>query len=208
MTYRQWFGRAPSWPLRCDIYLHPTARDYGVATGIPEAVPGHSTFYYDSGRLVSRRIDLHCDCRTLVSAVLPHETTHAVLHGMFDKEALPRWANEGMATLAEPRSQITDQIKRLPRYRDGGELLDTHALMETKDYPKRHVSAYYAQSVSLVAFLMASRKPQVFTRFLRDAQAVGYEKALQDHYGWSFPELEQRWRAYAFPADYVVRSDP
>jgi len=209
ITYRQWFGRAPSqWQLRCDIYLHPTARDFGMATGVPEAVPGHSTFQFDGGRLVSRRIDLHCDCPTMVSAVLPHETTHAVLHGMFDKDALPRWANEGMATLGEPLPQISGPIKQLPRYRDGGQLLDTQALMETKDYPMHHVSAFYAQSVSLVSFLTASKKPQVFTRFLRDAQEAGYEKALQDHYGWSFPELEQHWRAYAFRADEVVKSNP
>jgi hypothetical protein len=209
MTYHRWFGRAPSpWLFRCDIYLYPTARDYSMATGVPEAVPGHSTFQFDGGRLVSRRIDLHCDCPTLVSAVLPHETAHAVLHGMFDKEALPRWANEGMATLAEPRAQIRGQIKQLPRYRDAGQLLDTQALMETKEYPRHHVLAFYAQSVSLVAFLTGSKEPQVFTRFLRDAQAIGYEKALQDHYGWSFPELERRWKAHAFRADDMVTNNP
>jgi hypothetical protein len=209
MTYRQWFGRTPSpWPLQCDIYLYPTARDYHMATGVPEVVPGHSSFQYDGGRLVSRRIDLHCDCPTMVSAVLPHETTHSVLHGMFDQEALPRWANEGIATLAEPLPQISVQIQRLPRYRDGGQLFDTQALMETKDYPLHHVSAFYAQSVSLVSFLTASKKPQVFTRFLREAQQIGYEKALEDNYGWSFPELEQHWRAYAFRADHVVKSTP
>jgi hypothetical protein len=209
ITYRRWFGRAPSpWQLRCDIYLYPTARDYSMATGVPEVVPGHSTFQYDSGRLVSRRIDLHCDCPTMVSAVLPHETTHAVLQGMFDKEALPRWANEGMATLGEPRPQISGQIQRLPRFRDAGQLLDTQALMETKNYPLHHVAAFYAQSVSLVSFLTASKKPQVFTQFLREANEAGYEKALQDHYGWSFPELERRWRAYAFREDGVVKSIP
>jgi hypothetical protein len=208
-TYRQWFGRVPAhWPLRCDIYLYPTARDYGMATGVPGAVPGHSSFQYDGGRLVSRRIDLHCDCPTMVSAVLPHETTHAVLHGMFHKEALPHWANEGMATLAEPVPQINSQINRLPRYRDDDELLGMRALMEMKDYPRQHVAAFYAQSVSLVSFLTASKKPLVFTRFLREAQEVGYENALRDHYGWSFPELEQRWRAYAFPVKYVVSSNP
>jgi hypothetical protein len=209
MTYRRWFGKLPSpWPLRCDMYLHPTARDYSLATGVPEAVPGHSTFQYDGGRLVSRRIDLHCDCPTMVSAVLPHETTHAVLHGMFDKEALPRWANEGIATLEEARAQIRDQLKRLPGYRDTGQLLDTHALLETKDYPRHHVAAFYAQSVSLVSFLTACKQPQVFTRFLCDAQAVGYAKALQHHYGWSFLELEEHWRAYAFRVDGVVKSNP
>jgi hypothetical protein len=127
---------------------------------------------------------------------------------MFDNDALPRWANEGMATLEEPPAQITDQFKRLPRYRDGGQLLDTQALMETKDYPMQHVTAYYAQSVSLVSFLAACKKPQVFTRFLRDAQNFGYEKALQNDYGWTFPELEKRWRAYAFRGDNAVKSIP
>src|SRR5262249_14541951 len=90
ITYRDWFGRTPSpWQFRCDIYLHPTARDYHMATGVPEAVPGHSSFRYDGGRLVSRRIDLHCDCPTMVSAVLPHEMTHAVLPGRVRQGCAP-----------------------------------------------------------------------------------------------------------------------
>jgi hypothetical protein len=209
LAYRQWFGDTPSpWQVRCDIYLYPTAREYHMATGVPEAVPGHSSFRYDGSRLIARRIDLHYDIPTMVSAVLPHETTHAVLQGMFDRDALPRWANEGMATLEEPTPQISSQFRQLPRYRDAGQLLGTQALMETKDYPAHSVAAFYAQSVSLVSFLTASKKPQIFTQFLRDAQEVGYEKALQVHYRWTFPELEQHWRAYAFRANAVVQSIP
>jgi hypothetical protein len=207
-TYRKWFGQAPSgWTPRCDIYLHANARDYSLVTGVPEAVPGHSTFQFDGGRLLSRRIDLHCDCPTMVSAVLPHETIHAVLHGMFDEKALPRWANEGMAVLGEPLRQIQAQIQQLPRYRQAGQLVDAQVLMEMKGYPTRHVAAFYAQSVSLVAFLTASQDAQVFTQFLRTAESLGYEKALWQHYSWSFPELQRRWQAYAFATNAVTPSD-
>jgi hypothetical protein len=204
-THHKWFGNAPkTWDCRCDIYLHPNASAFAIATGVPEAVPGHSTFRYDSGRLISRRIDLHCDCPTLLSAVLPHEAAHTVLHGMFTKEALPRWANEGMAVLGEPMAQIKGHLTRLRQYREAGLLLDVQALVEMWDYPTHHVAAFYAQSVSLVAFLAASKDPPVFTRFLRDARHVGYEKALQNHYGWSFSELDQRWQAFAFREDSVT----
>jgi hypothetical protein len=202
---RKWFGKPlADWTPRCDIYLHATARDYSLATGVPEAVPGHSTFRFDSGRLLSRRIDLHCDFPAMLTAVLPHETTHAVLRGMFGETALPRWADEGMAALAEAPPQIREQLDRLPRCRQAGQLFTSQELMEMKDYPARRVTAFYAQSVSLVAFLTASRSPEVLTRFLRESAEHGCDLALRHHYGWDFAELERHWQTYAFAKDHIA----
>jgi hypothetical protein len=142
----------------------------------------------------------------MVSAVLPHETAHAVLHGMFAATALPRWANEGMAALAEPPPDIRKHVERLPEYRQAGQLVRPQDLMALPDYPARHVAAFYAQSVSLVAFLKASRGAPTFTRFLHTAAEVGCGAALRDHYGWTFAELERRWQAYAFAPDGVAQA--
>ena len=197
-AFHKWFGEACcQWRPRCDIYLHETAQDYALATGVPAAVPGHSTFRFDGGRLVSLRIDLHCDVPTMVSAVLPHEVTHAVLHGMFAEQALPRWANEGMAALAEPPEQIGAQLQQVERGRQAGHLFALQALMESQNYPRRGVAVYYAQSVSLVDFLTARRGPKVFIAFLREAGTAGYEAALLHHYQWTFADLERHWAASA-----------
>ena len=75
-----------------------------------------------AGRIVSRRIDLHCDDPNAFVGVLPHETTHAVLAGRFGPGRLPHWADEGMAVLSEPRDRIDLHLHNLPQHRSSGEL--------------------------------------------------------------------------------------
>jgi hypothetical protein len=198
---RRWFGAAgQDWNPRCDIFLHATAHDYSQATSVAPTSPGHSSFSAP-GPMMTRRIDLHCDDLNLIVAVLPHETTHTVLAGNFGGDFVPRWADEGMAVLTEPRDKIERHLRNLPRHRAQNELFRLHQLVQMRDYPDpRYVGAFYAQSVSLVDFLVREKGAQVFTRFLREGMQGNYEAALQRHYGYrSFAELEQRWVRAAFP---------
>jgi hypothetical protein len=150
--------------------------------------------------VVVRRIDLRCDDPNLLVAVLPHETTHVVLAGQFGDIPVPRWADEGMAVLSEPRDRVERHLQNLTRCRQDGHLLGLRRLMQLENYPDpQYLGAFYAQSVSLVDYLAADKGPQVFARFLRDGLRGGYEPALQKHYGCrNFEELEQRWGQHAF----------
>jgi hypothetical protein len=199
---QKWFGSVEEpWSLKCDLYLHPTAEDYSKATGQNNS-PGHSSFRVENGRLVQRRIDLHCDDPNLLTAVLPHETTHVVLAGAFGGRLLPRWADEGMAVLAEPRPKIERHLTNLVSCRQREELFHLGVLLQLEDYPTnpQHVGAFYAESVSVVEFLTQQRGPQEFTFFLHDGLRYGFEKSLQRHYNYaSFADLEKRWVEYAFP---------
>jgi hypothetical protein len=204
---RQWFGGVSDpWNPKCDLYLHATAQDYGQATGQDYHSPGHSTLKLENGRLVIRRMDLHCDEPTMLVSILPHETTHVVLADQFGGRLLPRWADEGMAILSEPRDRVEQYLKNLAKYYQDGQLFKLRELIEQsyqpqqEGYPEpRRVGAFYAQSVSLVDFLTSRRGPHEFTLFLHDGFRYGYEKALQRHYGYrSYAELEQQWGAYAF----------
>jgi hypothetical protein len=200
--HRKWFGgTAEEWNPKCDLYLHATAQDYSQATGVPGDSPGHSTFRTEpGGRVVGRRIDLHVDNGNMLGYVLPHETTHVVLAGQFGSKAVPRWADEGMAVLAEPRDKIDAHLRNLARCRQDRQIFPVHELMQMDNYPDRRlISAFYAQSVSLVEFLSNRQGPQVFAQFLRDGLRDGYESALQRHYGYrDFDDLQQRWDRYAF----------
>jgi hypothetical protein len=198
---RKWFGDPnPAWSPRCDLVLHATAQDYSQATGVPPASPGHSTMHTEGERVVSRRIDLHCDDPNMFVGVLPHETTHVVLAGRFGGAAVPRWADEGMAVLAEPRERIERHLRNLPRHRQNHELFPVGQLMRLDAYPDpRYVGSFYAESVSLVEFLSREKGPREFAVFLREGLQGGYEPALQRHYGYrSFAELEAAWQQYAF----------
>jgi tetratricopeptide (TPR) repeat protein len=198
---RKWFGDAgETWKPQCEIFLYPTAQDYSKATKESETSPGHSTTYCEGSRVTARQIHLHCDDPAMLSAVLPHETTHVALAGQFGDKPLPRWADEGIAVLTEPRDKIDRYLTRLPDYGRQQQLFTVRQLMQCDDWPEaRRIPAFYAQSVSLMEFLANDKGPQTLTRFLRDGQRTGYEKAVQKHYGFKdFTELEQEWRRFAF----------
>jgi hypothetical protein len=198
---RKWFGEvSEAWNPRCELYLHATAQDYSQATGVPGNSPGHSTIRTDGGRVISRRMDLRCDDPNMVTAVLPHETTHVVIAGRFGEVPVPRWADEGMAVLTEPGDKIERHLVKLPQYRQDRQLFGLQQLLRLNDYPDpRYVGSFYAESVSVVDFLVHEKGPQTFTQFLREGLRTGYEPALRRHYGINdFAELEQRWLHYAF----------
>lgn len=198
---KKWFGAlGENWNPRCDLFLHATAQDYSKATSVPSTSPGHSSFRIEGSRVVGRRIDLHCDDPNLLIAVLPHETTHTVLAGNFGEKPVPRWADEGMAVLSEPREKVDRHLRNLPQHRQERQLFPLSQLLELNEYPEaRYVGAFYAESVSLVDFLVKEKGPQVFSQFVRDGLRGGYEPALQRHYGYrNYYELELNWVRHAF----------
>jgi hypothetical protein len=213
---RKWFGGdGEPWAPKCELYLHATAQDYGRVTGQATNSPGHSRIETDpgTGRVVSRVIHLHCENPdALLSAVLPHEATHVALAGQFGKQPLPRWADEGMAVLTEPAGKRDLHRRNLAKCK--GELFSVRELMQLPDYPPaRRISAFYAQSVSLVDYLCGLSGPQVFAQFLRDGLREGYEPALRRHYSMEgFADLQNRWSQQvaadpgAPPATYAAGS--
>jgi len=200
--YNKWFGRlAPNWNPKCDVFLYPTSQDYSRATGVPTSSPGHSSFNLDGGRVMGRQIDLHCDdSANMLTAVLPHETTHVVLAGNFGDHVVPRWVDEGIAVLTEPHEKVLRHLVKLPGFYRNRQLLEIRQLVHMDDYPEpRSVDAFYAESVSLVEFLSKQKGPEAFTQFIREGLQNGYEPALQRYYGFqSFAELEQHWLQYTF----------
>lgn len=199
---RKWFNEPDDpWQQKCDLYLHATAEDYARASQAPLSSPGHSRIQSDGNRVLSREIHMHCDNQNMLVAVLPHETTHVVIAGKLGDKPVPRWADEGMAVLTEPREQVERHLRNLPKHSQERQLFYLRDLVQLEDYPQQpqRVGAFYAQSVSLVDFLTRQKGPRTFSQFVRDGQQSGYEEALRRHYGYQgFQELEQRWRAYAF----------
>jgi tetratricopeptide (TPR) repeat protein len=198
---RKWFGEEPTpWKPKCRIILYATADHYARHSGKPADTVGNSTLKSDGERVIDRKIELHCDVANMLTVVLPHETTHAVLSGRFGRHLVPRWADEGMALLSEPRERVDLYLKTLPKHRSNHELFALSKLMSMENYPEpRLVRPFYAQSIGLVEFLSSQKGgPQEFARFVRDGLDNGYEAALRKHYGISdFKDLETRWSAFA-----------
>lgn len=192
----KWFGAVGNdWTPICEIYLHPTAQEYSKSTGAPVASPGHTTLKTEGVRVLSRRIDLHTDEANMMTGVLPHETTHVVLAGRMGDQPVPRWADEGMAVLSEPKNRIQKHLDNLPKHARENTLFHVSRLMEMADYPEpKLVGPFYAQSVSLVDYLTRLKGPQAFSEFMKDGLKNGYESALSRHYGiQSYNDLNQSW---------------
>jgi hypothetical protein len=147
-------------------------------------------------------MDLRLDLAGMAEAVLPHETTHVVLAGMFNANHVPRWADEGIAVLSEPNEKIDLHRRKLITHHQEGTLFGLKELMELADYPQpRRIGPFYAQSVCLVEFLSQRKSPKVFTDFVKDGLRHGYETSLQRHYNLSFTQLEQLWQKEVINAE-------
>lgn len=199
--HEKWFGSETlnDWNPRCEIYLYPTAHEYSRTTGVGPQSPGHSKVVNDGGRILSRKVELRVDDPNMKHAVLPHEITHVVLAGRFGPNAVPRWADEGMAVLTEPRDKQDAHLMNLSRNMSGGQSFTCGQVMTMGDYPPgNRMRDFYAHSVGICRYLVERGGPQKLTRFLRmSLERNNYQEALQQVYGiQTFDELENGFVAY------------
>jgi hypothetical protein len=121
-----------------------------------------------------------------------------VLKDRFLSTAIPRWADEGAAVLAD-----TD-AKQSRHYSDLRDALRRHttfpaaSLVTMDDYPgSDRMGAFYGQSASLAKFLSSRGKPAQFIEFVALATTKGYDAALRDCYNISSVyELDRQWKLY------------
>jgi hypothetical protein len=197
--FEKWFGPANSdWNPKCEIYLHASAADYSRATKGYAQSHGHSTIEIREGRVARRRLDLVADNTGLATSALPRELTHVVLADLFPNPLLPRWADEAMAILAEPRPYVETYLKSLPKVRKESRLFAVGQLITMAEFPdSASITTFYVQSVSLTDMLVSLRGPKAFAIFLQDARRYGWEKALDRNYAIrGFSDLQTRWQRH------------
>lgn len=197
---RKWLGpeTGNTWgECRCAVVVHPTAAAYAAAVGRGgEQSTGCSTTRVHAGRIIYRRIDLRADRGNPLTAALPHELTHVVLADKFLDRPLPRWADEGMAVLADPVSKQQAHQRDAELATFGAIGFSVRDLLEMPDYPptNRQV-AFYSQSASLVKFLVSLDGFDRFVNFVDRSMTQGSDEALRATYHiQSVAELEGMWR--------------
>lgn len=130
----------------------------------------------------------------ILADLLPHEMTHNIL-AEWRCQPLPRWADEGAATLSESPTGRANYERALKQALRSERLLALSDLLPKHNYPKE-VGAFYAQSYSLTDFLISSRGRREFLEFVAKGQDDGWDKAAQSVYGYkTVKELEQAWLA-------------
>jgi hypothetical protein len=163
-----------------------------------ERTLGSSLTKTENHRIVSRRIDLRGDVTEPLWAALPHELTHIVIADAFAGEELPRWADEGMAMLADPPEKLAGHFRDFDAAVAEHRVFHLAELLSKQEYPAADGRiVFYGESVSVVSYLVARRTPAEFVRFLHLAVKSGSEVSLKNVYGiQGLAQLERLWRSH------------
>ena len=181
----RWLGQEmPKWPRRCSVRVRTIYR-----------APGSSTsFEFKEGKVVRQIMNLDGPLDNVLNDLLPHEITHTVFAHHFG-HSLPRWADEGAATLAERAAARQQHEKALRRILDDGQLLPLRQLLPLLDYPQ-DTTALYAEGYSLTRFLVERSGRRTFVAFVARGERDGWDKAALVHYGYrDVDDLERTWLA-------------
>lgn len=182
----KWFGSKPgdgAWSPRCVVVVHSDAASYLRAVPGGERTVGSSLVDFNRVSVTMRRIDVRGDREDWITSAMPHELTHVLLADRSIRAAPPRWAEEGLALLADPVEKQAghDVDFRLALHRRGQFRLVELLTLEGYPSPER-VTTFYGQSASLVRFLAAQGKPAQFVDFIEQATTVGHDAALRSVY--------------------------
>jgi hypothetical protein len=196
-------NRSPDpWRPRCEVVVHASRRSYAAAVGRAGALTqGSSLMEVSAGRVTRRRVDVLVDEHHRTPA-LAHELTHVVLAEYFGGKP-PRWADEGLALLADSAAKQRLHMRDLAYAVRSGTTLRLAKLMtlEQLDSPEQ-MPAFYAQSLSVVRFLVKRSDRRRFSRFVETAEEHGYDHALRTVYEIDgVPHLERLWLSSLKPPE-------
>jgi hypothetical protein len=115
----------------------------------------------------------------------------------FTQRRIPRWADEGMAILAEPAEKQERRRVALRQSLGGNQAFSARELSVLREYPApARRDLFYGQSASLVAYLIERESPAKFLEFVELSTQGSPDQALAKVYGVArWDELENDWRA-------------
>jgi hypothetical protein len=185
----QWLGKPlPNWYRPCPISVKVGQMGAG----------GSTTFTFDKGEVFGWRMEVQGSLERILDSVIPHEVNHTIFASYF-RRPLPRWADEGAATIVEHESEKARQVRFLERAIQTNSRIPLKELLHIREYPResQKVLTLYAQGYSLAEFLVGrqgERGKAVYLKFLDDAHKQGWEQAIRKHYGFdSISSLERDW---------------
>ncbi len=125
-----------------------------------------------------------------------HELAHLTLHQALRGVRVPRWLDEGLA-MYEAREWTLRTTAVISALTLKKAYIPLAAL--TNEFPVSvgEAEAAYAQSFSMVAYLLNRQGRERFHEFIRQVQAgKTLSQSTQAAFGLSFYDLEQRWHRY------------
>ena len=185
----EWTGQVmPNWHRPCPIHV----REGDIGAG------GATTFSFDRGEVFGWKMNVQGTMQRILDSVLPHEVSHTIFACHF-RRPLPRWADEGAATLVEHEAERRRQTRLLSGVIRTSRRIPLGQLLSMTEYPTNQddVLTLYAEGYSLADLLVQEKGKTTYLRFLGDAHQGGWAAALSRHYGYrSVGDLEQRWHSW------------
>lgn len=179
----------PPWGKRCPIRVRVGTIGAGGAT----------TFRFVGGGVRDWKMRVQGSLERVLDSVIPHEVNHTIFASHF-RRPLPRWADEGAATLFEHSTERNRQLRLLSQVQRRGKRYSLRQLLAMMDYPEdmQRVLTLYAQGYSLVDFLIQQKGRRKFIAFLEEAGRVDWETAIRNHYGdhGGIDVLDQNWNGW------------
>jgi len=176
------------WDNRVKILIYPTAAAFSEACDAPA---------WAAGRASPQRHEIASYRQSgegFLSDLLPHELAHLILSDFIGESRVPLWLTEGFSEW--------EQSGRKPPAAGG--LMSRRFLLKTlfsmdirRDTDRERVSLFYAQSSSVVGFLIKTYGGDSFGSFcraLRDGKDLAAAlAAAYPHDAPSLDTLEQKW---------------
>lgn len=190
----EWLGHElPTWGAPCPVRVRVGQIGAGGETKF--------SFYPNlkgSAEVANWDMRIQGSLERILDSVLPHEVSHTIFACHF-RRPLPRWADEGAATLAEHESERRRQVLTVNQVINTRRRIPFKNLLNIKEYPSdmQDVMTLYAEGYSLAELLVQEGGRTRYLKFLTDANREGWDKAIHTHYGYrGVEDLEKRWHGW------------
>lgn len=187
-----WLGKElPTWYRPCPIKVKVGQIGAGGAT----------TFTFEGGEVFGWNMNVQGTLERILDSVIPHEVSHTIFASHF-RRPLPRWADEGAATLVEHESERLRQTKLLNQVIRTSRRIPLQHLLEITEYPEdmQQVLTLYAEGYSLADFLVQQKGAEgraTYLAFLADAHEHNWSYAFKKHYGYENVQMvERNWTTW------------
>lgn len=183
----EWTGKPlpGNWKYPCPINVK--VGDMGAG--------GATTFNFQGGEVYGWKMEITGSEQRILDSVLPHEINHTIFASHF-RRPLPRWADEGAASLIEHDSERNRLREIHTRVMGTRRKIPLKSLLEIKNYPqdKQDVLTLYAEGHSLADYLIQQGDKPKYLQLMAMAHERGWEAALKHLYGYSsIASLEKEW---------------
>ena len=194
----EWLGEElPNWFQRCQVRVKVGQIGAG----------GITTFSFGGGHVFGWDMTVQGSLERILDSVIPHEVSHTIFACHF-RRPLPRWADEGAATLAEEGSEQRRQQKLAEEVLPTTRRIPLRELLQITEYPKnmQHVLTLYAEGYSLADYLVQKGGKKRFLNFVQDAHESGWDAAFRKHYEeTSIEAIEKKWSRWVIAGSPSLR---